>query len=158
MLLREIDGVSQKIDNVSVEFTNMMNSLSLFDTFVYLNPKEIKFSYINSSNNTKNSCIDYILASNDLKQSVKAASIICCPAPDHKAVTTEIYLSPNKRDKGYWKLNNSLLKDELYKNKVMQEIRNTVLEYGQVLSKQDLLELIKVKVKETNIRHSSLRN
>ena len=40
----------------------------------------------------------------------------------------------------------------------MQEIRNTVLEYGQVLSKQDLLELIKVKVKETSIRHSSLRN
>ena len=51
-----------------------------------------------------------------------------------------------------------LLKDELYKNKVIQEIRNTVLEYGQVLSKQDLLELIKVKVKETSIRHSSLRN
>ena len=40
----------------------------------------------------------------------------------------------------------------------MQEIRNTVLEYSQVLSKQDLLELIKVKVKETSIRHSSLRN
>ena len=155
---REIDRASQKIDNVSVEFTNMMNYLSLFDTFVYLNPKEIQFSYINSSNNAKNSRIDYILASNDSKQSVKAASIICCPAPDHKAVTTEIYLNPNKRGKGYWKLNNSLLKDELYKNKVIQEIRNTVLEYGQVLSKQDLLELIKVKVKETSIRHSSLRN
>ena len=103
-----------------------MNYLSLFDTFVYLNLKEIKFSYINSSNNVKNSRIDYTLASNDLKQSVKAASIICCPAPDQKVVTTEIYLSPNKRGKSYWKLNNSLLKDELYKNKVLQEIRNTV--------------------------------
>ena len=40
----EIDRASQKIDNVSVEVTNMMNSLSLFDTFVYLNSKEIKFS------------------------------------------------------------------------------------------------------------------
>ena len=98
---------------------------------------------------------NYILV---LSDSIKDASVVCCPAPDHKAVTTNICLNTKKRGNGYWNLNNSLLKDEIYKNKVIHEIRQTLSEYNEILSKQDVVELIKVKVKEISICHSFVTN
>ena len=127
---RRKDRASGNIDKAGVAFKDMMSSLQLQDTFAHLNPKQTKYTYIHSSNHSRNSRIDYLLVSTDLKNSIQVASTLCCPAPDHKAVITEICLAKKTRGKGYWKLNNSLLKDDTYIKKVEQEIRLTLEEYG----------------------------
>ena len=78
----------------------------------------------------------------------------CCPVPDHKVVTANLYLTERKRGKGYWKLNNSLLADQIYIDLITSEITKTLSEYNGVITKQQMFELIKVKVKELCIAYS----
>ena len=81
--------------------------------FAVQNPQSKEFSYIHGSNSSRNSRIDYILTAKHLDRSVIETSLSCCPAPDHKAVTLKLNLQSYNRGKGYWKLNNSLLSDDI---------------------------------------------
>ena len=49
---------------------------------------------------------------------------------DHSSVELELKLSDFKRGKGFWKMNNSLLKDKEYVNKVKQTIHTVVEKYA----------------------------
>ena len=154
---RQIDRASGKLDKSGNAFCTFMKSLALQDVFAVQNTQAKSFSYIHRSNIDRNSRIDYILRAKHLKRSVIETALTCCPAPDHKAVTLKLNIQSNRRGKGYWKLNNSLLKDELYRKYVTDEIKTTISEYNQHISKQDLLELIKVKVKEISIKYATTK-
>ena len=96
---------------------------------------------------SRNSRIDYILVSENVQKYVDTCNITCCPVPDHKAVTANLNLTERKRGKGYWKLNNSLLADQIYIDLIKSEITKTISQYNGVITKQQMFELIKVKVK-----------
>ncbi|PJE77964.1 hypothetical protein CI610_03103 [invertebrate metagenome] len=49
---------------------------------------------------------------------------------DHSAITLQIIIADFKRGRGFWKFNNSLLKDTLYINKVKETILKTKQEYA----------------------------
>ena len=154
---RKVDKASGKLDKSRYEFQKLMDNLELLDMFAIQNPHNKVFSYIHPSNSERNSRIDYILTSKHMQNLISETSIICCPAPDHKAVILKLNLNPNKRGKGYWKLNNSLLKDEIYKNLIKSEITTATIEYSDHISKQNLLELIKIKIKEVTIKYATLK-
>ena len=68
-----------------------------------------------------------------------------------------LVFNKNKRGKGYCKLNNVLLKEQDYVNMINSEIGRTITTYHICVSKQELLELIKVIVKENSIAYAICR-
>ena len=93
--------------------------------------------------------IDMWLVNPSVRQFVNKAYIkpvaIC---PDHCAVLLVMSISDLKRGPGYWKFNNSLLKDDAFKCK----IRNILYCAKQNLKKEEnamyTWELCKIKIKE----------
>ena len=115
------------------------------------------YTYIHTSDKTRNSRIDYIFVPNTYAQTIQCCSVISCPAPDHKALSVTLCLSTNKRGNGFWKLNNSLLHDEEYKAIIRSEITHVTDTYGLIITKQELVDLIKVIVKESSIKYSTCK-
>ena len=105
----------------------------------------------------RNSRIDCILTSAALADTALYSSVLPCPAPDHKALTIDLVFNKNKRGEGYWKLNNALLKEQDYVNMINLEIGRIITTYHNCASKQELLELIKVIVKENSIAYAICR-
>ena len=56
---------------------------------------------------------------------------------DHSMVKLEIRLNNIKKGQGFWKFNNSLLKDHTYVNKVKQIILDTKTEYSPMIVIRD---------------------
>ena len=106
---------------------------------------------------SRHSRIDYIFVPKAIVQAVQDSSVLSCPAPDHKALSLTLSFNMNKRGTGYWKLNNSLLEDESYKTIIRSDISQVIDTYGPLISKQELIELIKVIVKESSINYSTCR-
>ena len=66
--------------------------------------------------------LDYFILSESLFQYVTEADIIAGYRTDYNDITLKLKLFDNIRGKGYWKFNNSLLKDNEYVDIVNQTI------------------------------------
>ena len=104
-------GIMEKCNN---HFINFQNNCNLKDSWTSLFPTEIKYAYIPQNKNAARSRIDYILLSNHLINSLSKINVITAPVPDHKAVVIDLKLNPQKRGKGYWKLNCKFLSVDTY--------------------------------------------
>ena len=63
---------------------------------------------------------------------------------DHSTILLTLDIYSNKRGEGYWKINNKILEDDNFVNKIRQAILDTV-QYYEGTSKKMLWELLKVK-------------
>ena len=70
----------------------------------------------------KQSRLDFFLFSEDTFQYVHESGIVPGYRTDHSGVYVKVKLQDNERGKGYWKFNNSLLKDKDY----IQTGKNTI--------------------------------
>ena len=147
-----IDRASGNIDKSGYYLKELIESNGLVDIYRCMNPDKKSFLYIHPTMPSRNSRIDYILVSENVQKYVDTCNITCCPVPDHKAVTANLNLTERKRGKGYWKLNNSLLADQIYIDLIKSEITKTISQYNGVITKQQMFELIKVK--ELSIAYS----
>lgn len=76
----------------------------------------------------KQARLDYFLVTESCFQYVINSSIIPGYRTDHSAILLKLKLQNNERGKGYWKFNNSLLKDKEYIKLVKEtinEVKNT---------------------------------
>ena len=69
-------------------------------------------------------------------------------------ITLQISLHSNKRGRGFWKLNTSLLKDIEYVNRIKLIINRTKEEYAndETVDPSLLWEMVKMKVREESIK------
>ena len=131
-----------------------MDMFDLIDIQRMKHPNVNKYSYESKPLKMK-SRIDYFLIANHLTQYVRKADIQASIAPDHKLVLLSIQWEKlSTRGPGFWKFNNSLLKDENY----IQLIQNTYPEfqrkYSYVQDKQILWELLKMEIRTLTISFS----
>ena len=147
------DRQSKRLDKSFDAFIKLKKVHDLIDVFTFCNPNQNESTYFHPSDKSRNSRIDYILACNFISKFLKTSRIIYAPVPDHKAVTMILDTYNRPRGKGYWKLNNSVLEEETYKNLIREQISNTMSEYSNMVSKQNLLEMIKFRVKEQTIKY-----
>ena len=70
----------------------------------------------------KQSRLDFFLVSEDVFQYEHNSGIVPGYRTDHSGVYIKVKLQDNERGKGYWKFNNSLLKDTNY----IQTVKNTI--------------------------------
>ena len=82
------------------------------------------------------------------------ADIIPGYKTDHSMITLQISLHSNKRGRGFWKLNTSLLKDIEYVNRIKLIINRTKEEYAndETVDPSLLWEMVKMKVREESIK------
>ena len=75
----------------------------------------------------------------------------------HFDITLQISLNSNKRGRGFWKLNNSLLKDTEYANRIKLIINQTREEYvnDETVDPNLLREMVKTKVREASTKLGS---
>ena len=147
-----IDKFNKQFTNHTY-FDNFMGKLDIIDVWRIQHPDKVEFTYIDPSNRGYSSRIDKILVSKPLSKFVANSVITQAPCPDHKAVVVEIRQNSHTRGKGYWKLNSSVLNDKEYQEIITKLITETKAEYEHVLSKCELWQFLKARIKECSINY-----
>ena len=87
---------------------------NLVDIFRELHPTKKAFSW-RRFNSSQQGRLDYFLISEELFGTIKSCSISPSYRSDHSLVIMEMRKTEFKRDRQFWKFNNSLLKDKKHR-------------------------------------------
>ena len=147
-----LDKVSQKLDKSSSMLAQIKTDLKLLDIWRVVNPGKNEYSFIDPTGQGRDSRIDLWLISKSNSKYVTSCNIVQSPAPDHRAVVLSVKKCSKPRGKGYWKMNNSVISDEKYKEGIIRLFNNVTVEYQDV-SPVLLWEYLKVKIKEFTIAY-----
>ena len=131
-----------------------MDMFDLIDIQKVKHPNVNKFSYQSKALKMK-SRIDFFLVANHLRKYVHKADIQSSIAPDHNLVCVLLQCENEiTRGPGFWKFNNSLLKDENF----VQKLRNLYpvfqRKYKDVDDKQIFWELLKMEIRMLTISYA----
>ena len=91
-------------------------------------------------------------------QNVNCCKITQAPAPDHKAVILDILICNRTRGKGYWKLNNSVINEDKYKEGIADLYNEVTDEYGDHVPSGIIWEYLKVKIKRFTIHYCIVKS
>ena len=91
-------------------------------------------------------------------QHVNSCTMVQAPTHDHKAVSLDIQFCDKKRGRGYWKLNNSVLNDDEYREGIVNLYTETTRQYGGQVSNALLWEFLKVKIKQFSISYCVMKS
>ena len=128
-------------------------SLDLIDAWRVLNPDSSRFTWRRKTPEVH--CrLDFFLVNQSTFCNTSEADIIPGYKTDHSMITLQISLHSNKRGRGFWKLNTSLLKDIEYVNRIKLIINRTKEEYAndETVDPSLLWEMVKMKVREESIK------
>ena len=132
----------------------LMETMGLCDIWRYMHPDKRTFTW--HQNDPFVMCrLDYFLISVDLVKYVKKCNVIEGRRSDHRIVNLKISKDKEvKKGPGFWKINNSLLNDRTYVQKIKQTIQSKALEYSVIDDSRVKWELIKFEIKVESIRYS----
>ena len=140
-----------------------MEMFDLIDNQRVRHPKLRKFTYESKSLCLK-SRIDFFVIAKDLTVNIKKSEILPAITPDHNAIFISLTL-PNKcpRGPGFWKFNNTLLKDPQYIDKIRYTYTQACAYYGHLTDRRLFWEMIKMEIRSAMITYSkkeskSIRN
>lgn len=109
------------------EVLNMINEEDFVDIYRELNGDKREYTWSRRNPVRKQARLDFFLVNDDCFPYTSEAKIIPGYRSDHSGILLELVLNTNERGRGYWKFNNSLLKDQQYVNVV----KNTISEVKQ---------------------------
>ena len=116
----ELDSENNKhINNPRArdEIIKIIDENGYIDAWRVQNENKKKFTWRRLNPDKKQSRLDFFLVSENAFQYVHESSIVPGYRTDHSGILIKIKLQDNERGKGYWKFNNSLLKDKkVYSN------------------------------------------
>ena len=102
----------------------------LIDTYRAINGERQKFTWKVGNPVRKRARLDYFLVSGSLISIISEANIIPGYRSDHSIVTMELNLTDQKRGKGFYKMNTSLLMDKEYIEIIEKSIKDTISTYA----------------------------
>ena len=108
---------------------SMMNELELVDIWREYHPDKRAYTW-RRFNSIKQSRLDYFLISESLQMDIEDCTIGMGYRSDHSLVNISIRTEQFKRDRPYWKFNNSLLKDKEYIDEIKKVILNIKSQYA----------------------------
>lgn len=107
---------------------NIMSEYNLMDCWRENNIEKREYTWFRQ-NPIKKARLDFFLISNNLYTDVDSTSILPGYRTDHSLIYMSLEFGKFKKGLSYWKFNNSLLRDEIYVNKVKRSIYDTKLQY-----------------------------
>ena len=123
------------------ELKRQMDLYSLIDVWRELNPSTRQYTWFSKSSLPKKmSRLDYFLISNSLFPFISGATIEPGILSDHSITTLTVDFRHFTRGRGFWKFNNSLLKDPEYVTLIKKTIKNVVMQYAKTETDYDLTE------------------
>lgn len=141
--------------NCTKFLNDYMQETGLVDIWRERNESRFQSTYIQRQSTNASALmerIDYILIDYSLQQFVTEVDIVPAFSSDHAQPMVNFRINISPPGPGYWKLNNSLLYDEVF-------ITNSIAVITEVLSDSDMdiferWELMKFKVKQCAIKRS----
>ena len=131
---------------------SMIDKLHVYDVWSKAYNNNPGVTYVDKYHKTL-SRLDYIFVTKCFLQSnMCTLKEPCYKTIDHKLISTVIGVKGSNRGPGYWKFNSELIKDSVYCKNVQELINSLVIRYNQ-LSKKNIWEVLKVKIKEYTISY-----
>ena len=153
------DKVSGSLDKSSNALSKLKEDLNLIDVWRAYNPNQKEFSFIDPTRKGRDSRIDLWLIPKPVIQNVNCCKITQAPAPDHKAVILDIRICNRTRGKGYWKLNNSVINEDKYKEGITDLYKEVNRRIWRICPKRDYLGITESKDKKIHytLLHSEIK-
>ena len=151
---RSNGNTSNRKHLVVEEIKKLCNLYDLSDIWRVLNPNAEEFTRRNKS--FKIQCrLDFFLISNKLNDLIDKCKILYAPETDHSAILIHVKSEElkHKRGPGFWKFNQSLLKDETYVTKLRAEIPNFQQKYEDVENLSLKWDLIKMEIRGFTVKY-----
>ena len=131
------------------EIVKGMDEFDLCDIWRIKNPDRKCFTWMKGKDKLSWSRIDYFLISETLSNVCTDAEIFPSVQTDHSLITINISVSSNRRGRGTWKFNNSLLNDEEFCINMVDTLQHIKQTY-EYLSKTEKWELLKFEAARTS--------
>ena len=129
VLNSDLDTVNYKnINNPRARNTviNIIDENGYVDVWRVLNDTKKKFTWRRLIPDRKQARLDFFIVSEDMFTLFHDSDIVPGYRTDHSGIILKIKLQENERGRGYWKFNNSLLKDTNYVTTVKTVIDDTI--------------------------------
>lgn len=150
-------GVIQDLKpNSSKNIDNYMNQLDLIDHWRHLNPDVFRYTWIRNRPNLTGSHLDYWLVSSCFVQYCQGTDIPAAFISDHAPITIEIKTTFNQRGRGVCMMNNSLLEDKEYVDRINALIEEVVVDHPDE-DPRLVYEAIKLRIRGETICYSTYK-
>ena len=135
------------------EISTLLRDSHLLDVYRHMYPKKLSVSW---SDGTMACLLDRIFISNNLADKIEDASFVPITFSDHDLLKFKLLPLPPSVDvgKGYWKFNNSLLKDSDFLGKIRSRISAALEEADDTDDYLLWWDQLKVSFKTIAIKHS----
>ena len=149
-------GISPQTSSYKDNLIQFMEEFLLVDIWRLRNQDKRQFTWRGKGRGgIVQSRLDYFLVSVSLESEIDNTTIKPGFGTDHSLINLNIkLLEGQKRGRGYWKFNNSLLKDKDY-IKIVKETIVEALSNNQFNNKRVLWDFIKCKIRTTTMIYSS---
>lgn len=112
---------------------------NLTDPWRVYNPESRRYTW-SRKNSCKKARLDYFLISEELMTYVEKSKILPGYLTDHSMILLELRLTNFTKGRGFWRFNNSLLKDRQYIQQVKDIIERTKVEYAIPVYNRDVIK------------------
>ena len=151
---------------------NLLDENGFKDPWRIMNENVRKYTWRRQNPTRKQSRLDFFLVHENIFQFVTDANTTSGYRSDHSAITLKLKFQESARGKGYWKFNNSLLKDKIYVDEVKRVIEEVKQKYainlqGEInipnedvifnINDQLVLETLLVIIRGHTIKYSSFK-
>ena len=148
-----IKGTHQKCrDKIIASIDNF----DLADIWRVFNPSSRQYTWHSSSKPVFFSRLDYFLVSNSFLNQISKCRIQPGFISDHSVISLELNLNKIERGKGYFKVNNSLVLQPGYQDKIRNSIKETV-DINKNANPNTLWEIIKGGIRNETIKYASFK-
>ena len=127
-----IVGNPHKRSEIS-SFHTAITNMNVQDVWRTQHPNVKEFTF-RRKNQPISRRLDYIFLGNETVNIAQSSDIIDMPLSDHRGVLVHLSTEKIKYGPNYWKMNDSLLKDDLYVSQVNEIIENTINENRNILN------------------------
>ena len=117
--------------NARSEVLHFIKDMDYMDAWRFLNEEKRGFTWKRLNPEKKQARLDYFLISSDMFFFLHECEIVPGYRTDHSGVLLRLQINfDNEKGHGYWKFNNSLLKDQDYVKKVHNIIKENIDRYS----------------------------